>query len=199
MNPGRARPPTTALEKTLETPWKNTASGYGWPAICFHWLMLLVIAAAYATMELKGIFPRGSAGRESMASLHYLLGLAVFLLAWLRLPVNLAGADPVIAPALPHWQAKLARITHGMLYVLMIALPLLGWLTVNAKGTPVTFLGAQLPALIGESREAAKWLKEIHEAGANAGYFLIGLHAAAALYHHYVARDNTLRLMLRLR
>jgi cytochrome b561 len=63
----------------------------------------------------------------------------------------------------------------------------------------VTFLGTQLPSLIGESKEAAKWLKELHEAGAKAGYFLVGLHAAAALYHHYVARDNTLRLMLRAR
>ena len=177
--------------------WKSTASGYGWLSISFHWLMLLLIAAAYATMELKGLFPKGSARRESMASWHYLLGLSVFLLAWLRLPVNLAGADPVIAPALPQWQEKLARIMHGMLYVLMIALALLGWFTVNAKGTPVTFLGAQLPSLIGESREAAKWLKDIHEALSKAGYFLIGLHAAAALYHHYVARDNTLRLMLR--
>jgi len=183
----------------VENPWKNTASGYGRPAIAFHWLMLLVIAAAYASMELKGLFPKGSEGREAMAAWHYLLGLSVFVLAWLRLTVKFSGAEPAIAPAPPHWQEILARVMHWTLYALMIGLPLLGWLTVSAKGTPVAFLGMHVPALVGESKEAAKWFKEIHETAANTGYFLVGLHAAAALYHHYFVRDNTLRLMLRLR
>ena len=58
------------------------------------------------------------------------------------------------------------------------------------------FFGTELPALIGKSERLADLFKEIHEASATAGYFLVGLHAAAALYHHYFKRDNTLRLML---
>ena len=57
-------------------------------------------------------------------------------------------------------------------------------------------VGMQLPQLVGESKSVADWTKELHEAGGTIGYFLIGLHAAAALFHHYIVRDNTLRRML---
>jgi cytochrome b561 len=157
--------------------------------------MLLLIVAVYATMELKSIFPKGSPSREAMAIWHYMLGLSVFFLVWLRLLMHFAGPDPVIEPALPTWQVLSAKVMHWALYGLMICLPLLGWLTLSAKGTPVPFFGLELPALIGKSEALAKWFKDVHEATATAGYFLIGLHAAAALYHHYWKRDNTLRLM----
>ena len=175
--------------------WNSTRAGYGWLSIALHWLMLLLIAVVYGTMEFKSIFPKGSPSREAMATWHYMLGLSVFFLTWLRLSVRLLGSDPVIEPALPTWQILLAKAMHWALYVLMIALPFLGWLTLSAKGTPVPFFGLELPALIGESKGQAKWLKDIHEATATAGYFLIGIHAAAALYHHYFRRDNTLRMM----
>jgi cytochrome b561 len=97
---------------------------------------------------------------------------------------------------MPALQALLAKVVHFALYALMIGLPLLGWLTLSARGKPVPFFGLELPALIGNNQETAKWLKEIHESLATAGYFLIGLHVVAALYHQFVKRDNTLKLML---
>jgi len=179
----------------VTTRWNNTTAGYGRLSILLHWLMLALIVAAYASMEFKSIFPKASAGREAMATWHYMLGLSVFFLVWLRLLLRFSGSAPAIEPALPAWQEKLAKAVHWALYALMIALPLLGWMTLSAKGTAVPFFGFELPALVGESRAQAKWLKEIHETLATAGYALIGLHAAAALFHHYVKRDNTLRLM----
>jgi cytochrome b561 len=179
----------------MGTGWKSTTQGYGWLSISFHWLMLLLVAAAYATMELKSIFPKGSASRDAMAAWHYQLGLSVFSLVWLRLLASLAGPDPVIEPPLPQWQARLAKAMHWALYALMIGVPLFGWLTLDAKGTAVSWLGLDLPVLVSKNEGAAKWLKDIHETFSTAGYFLIGMHAAAALYHHYVMRDNTLKLM----
>lgn len=179
--------------------WKSTRTRYGLVPIALHWLMLLLLAAVCATMELKSIFPRGSAQRDALAAWHYLLGLSVFVLVWLRLLARAAGTAPLIEPPPPPWQAMLARLAHGALYALMIALPLLGWLTLSARGTPVTYLGVELPALVGANKPLAGWLKEIHEALATAGYFVVGLHAAAALYHHYVRHDNTLRQMLPVR
>lgn len=176
--------------------WKNTSTGFGSLAIALHWLMLLLIIAVYATMELKGIYPKGSPSRGAMQSWHYMLGLSVFLLVWLRLSVRLSGAIPLIAPPPPAWQAALAKAMHLALYALMFGLPLLGWLTLSAKGEAVPFFGMELPALIGKNKDLAKQLKDIHEAGATAGYFLIALHAAAALYHHYIKRDNTLQMIL---
>lgn len=179
----------------MKTRWNNTTAGYGWPSILLHWLMLALIVAVYASMEFKSIFPKASPGREAMATWHYMLGLSVFFLVWLRLSLRFSGSAPAIEPALPAWQAKFAKAAHWALYALMIALPLLGWITLSAKGTAVPFLGFELPALVGENRAQAKWFKEIHETIATASYALIGLHAAAALFHHYVKRDNTLRLM----
>jgi cytochrome b561 len=172
-----------------------TLTRYGWISITLHWVTLALIVAAYATMEFKSVFPKGSAPREAMAYWHYVLGLAVFALAWLRLVIRTAG-DAVIDSDGPAWQAHLRRIVHWMLYALMIGLPLLGWMTLNAKGTPVAILGQDLPMLVNENRALAKSLKEVHEILARFGYFIIGLHAAAALYHHYVKRDDALRQML---
>ena len=75
-------------------------------------------------------------------------------------------------------------------------LPLAGWLLLSAEGKQIPFFGLQLPPLIAESKTVAEWAKEVHETGGTVGYFLIGLHVAAALFHHYFVRDNTLRRML---
>jgi len=176
--------------------WKNTSAGYGWLSVSLHWLMLLLIIAVYCTMEFKGIYKKDSPGRDAIMMWHYMLGLSVFFLVWLRVLARLAGPEPAIEPALPAWQASLARVVHWTLYGLMIGLPVLGWLTLSAKGAPIPFFGAELPALIGKNDELAGGLKAIHESIAKTGYFFIGLHAVAALYHHYVRRDNTLRRML---
>jgi cytochrome b561 len=85
---------------------------------------------------------------------------------------------------------------HLGLYALLIALPLTGWLMVNADGKSAAWFGMSLPVLIDASRPLAHDLHEVHEAISSIGYALIGLHAAAALLHHYVVKDNTLRLML---
>src|SRR5690606_15530815 len=73
--------------------------------------------------------------------------------------------------------------------------PLLGWLTLSAEGTAISFFGVPVPALIGVNEPFAERTEELHETLATAGYFLIGAHALAALFHHYVQRDNTLRRM----
>ncbi|RRV64573.1 cytochrome b [Stutzerimonas stutzeri] len=168
---------------------------YGRLSIALHWLMLLLIAAVYATIELKGNFAKGSEPRELLKHWHFMLGMTVFVLVWLRLigrwlhpaPRALAGAA---------WEHVLARLMHLGLYALMIGLPLLGWLTLSAAGKPIPFFGLELPALIGADKKLAGDFKELHETLAVAGYWLIGLHAAAALFHQYVRRDGTLQRML---
>lgn len=94
------------------------------------------------------------------------------------------------------WQALSARIVHLALYAFMVAMPLIGWLAISAKGAPVTFLGLNRPLLMGKNETLHDSLKVWHEVVGTAGYFLIGLHAAAALIHRYVMRDNTLQRML---
>lgn len=174
----------------------NARNGYGTVSLALHWVMLLLLVAVYATMELKSIYPRGSAGRAGIMGWHYMLGLAAFALVWVRLAFRHLGTKPVIEPAPPAWQNHLAALVHVLLYALMIALPLLGWLVLSAKGESIPFFGMELQPLIGENVSLGKQLKEVHETIATAGYFIIGLHALAALFHHYILRDNTLKLMM---
>ena len=174
----------------------NRKTGYAAPMVFMHWLMLILIAAGYALMELKSLAPRGSDLRLNMSNLHYLLGLSVLGLVWLRLALRMAGTVPPIEPAPVAWESALAKAIHGFFYAFMVVLPLLGWLALSAKGRPVHLFVFDLPFLIGPDEAWARRLKEIHETVANVGYVAIGLHAAAALLHHYVKRDNTLRRML---
>lgn len=169
---------------------------YGSLMISLHWLMLLLIVAVYACIELRELYPRGSGIREALKTWHYMLGLAIFALVWLRLVARFAGPVPAIIPQPPRWQQLVANLTELAIYVFMIAMPLLGWLILSGENQPVPFFGIQLPALIGENKALAHQFEEIHETVGNVGYFLIGLHAAAALVHHYVHRDNTLVRML---
>jgi len=174
----------------------DTRARYGSVSIALHWVMLLLIACVYACIELRGNFPKGSDIREGLKAWHFMLGLSVLLLVLARVVVRLTGTTPRVEPDPPRWQNRSAKLMHVALYALMIGMPLLGWLVLSAGGKAIPFFGLQLPALIGESKSIAGWAKELHETGGTIGYLLIGLHAAAALFHHYVVRDNTLRRML---
>ena len=125
-----------------------------------------------------------------------MFGLLIFFLVWVRLALRLKYAAPRIEPALPRWQARAATLVHVLLYVLMIGMPLAGWLMLSAYGKPIPFFGLTLPALMGPDKALGGQIKEVHELVGNLGYFLIGVHAAAALLHHYLKRDSTLRAML---
>lgn len=169
---------------------------YSAASIALHWAMLLVMAATYAFVELREIFPRGTPERAFMRASHFSLGLLVGLLVLLRIGARLRGPTPPITPALPRWQSVASRLSHGLLYALMIGMPLAGWLILSLRGDPIPFFGLQLPPLTGEDKELAKLVREWHGDIGRAGYALIGVHAAAALAHHYFWRDDTLRRML---
>lgn len=178
-------------------PWKNSKSRYGNAVIGLHWVMLLLLAAVYACMELRGLAPSGSELRSALKPLHFLLGLSVLALVTVRLAVRwTAGAAPGIQPALPKWQNRLSQLMHFALYAFMIATPLLGWLTLSAEGKPIVLFGLHVLSLAATNEPLADQLKDVHETLATVGYFLFGMHAAAALFHHYVKRDSTLSRML---
>lgn len=99
-------------------------------------------------------------------------------------------------PVGARWQMLASTAMHYALYVLVIAAPLLGWLALSAQGKPIPFFGYELPALTGPDKGLARTIKEVHETLGSTGYFLIGAHALAALFHHYVIADNTLLRML---
>jgi superoxide oxidase len=185
--------PSEGNAERLEVSSKNGTARYGSLLISLHWLMLLLIVAVYACIELRELYPRGSGIREGLKTWHFMLGLAVFALVWLRLIIRLSGTTPPIVPRPPAWQMSIAHVVEFTIYVFMIAMPLLGWLILSSESKPVPFFGLQLPPLTGANEAVAGQLEEIHELLGTVGYFLIGIHALAALTHHYFVRDNALR------
>ena len=131
-----------------------------------------------------------------MKTWHFMLGLTVLVVVAVRVALRLVFPTPPITPALPAMQMLMAKAMYLTLYAFLIVMPLLGWLTLSANGQVVPLFGLELPALLSPDKSLAHSLEEIHGTIGTIGYFLIGLHAAAALLHHYLLRDNTLLRML---
>ncbi len=174
----------------------STPARYHRISIALHWLMLALIVAVYACIELRELYPKDSDPREALKTWHFMLGLSVLALVTVRIGTRLVLPAPPVTPALPLWQTVLAKLVHLALYALMLGLPIAGWLLLSAAGKPVPFFGLELPPLTGKNPELAKQIKGLHVQAGQAGYALIALHAAASLYHHYIRRDDTLTRML---
>ncbi|MCD6027800.1 MAG: cytochrome b561 [Solimicrobium sp.] len=170
----------------------NTRERYGSLSIGLHWLMFLLLVAVYFCAEMRGFFPKGSRVRADFMAWHFSLGVSVFFLAMVRLIARLFTPEPVIVPDILIWQKWLAKLMHYSLYLLMIGMPILGYSGLNAAGKKVHFFGIGLPDLIQTNKALARTIFDVHETIGTIGYFLIGVHALAALFHHYIQGDNTL-------
>ena len=175
---------------------QTAAARYSCLSITLHWLMLLLLAAVYACIELREFYPRGSDPREALKTWHFMLGLSVLFLVTVRIVARLISTAPAITPTPPVAQRWAAKLVHVALYALMIGMPLAGWVILSAEGKAIPFFGLELPALVAPDKGLAEFVEEIHETAGTVGYYLIGLHALAALFHHYFMRDNTMTRML---
>ncbi|MDP5213869.1 cytochrome b [Pseudoalteromonas tunicata] len=176
--------------------YKNNSTRFGALSIGLHWLMALLMVAVYASIELRELFERGTELRNAFKHWHFMLGLSVFFLMWLRLALKVTQTTPAIAPELPRYQMLLSKVVHGLLYLLMILMPIGGWLILSGEGKVIPFFGLELPALIAPDKAFAHDIEDIHQTFGQIGYGLIALHAFAALVHHYFFKDNTLARML---
>ncbi|TPG60772.1 cytochrome b [Ewingella americana] len=163
--------------------------------ILFHWTIFILIVLTYAAMELKGFVPKGSNARDWMKVAHYTMGVSVMILMIIRIVLKVTHKDPDIVPNPPRWQTIISKSVHGILYLMFISLPLLGVLSLYYGNIEWSFFSYPMPVAGEENILMQHDLKEIHELIANTGYFIVGLHAAAALFHHYIMRDNTLTRM----
>lgn len=175
--------------------WQNNTQRYGTVSIALHWAMAILMVAVYATIELHELYGRTPTG-AMFESWHSMLGLSILFLVVVRIGLRFVQPTPAIEPPLVNWQHKLAVLMHLALYAFMLIMPMLGWVLLSAEGHDVIFFGLQLPALTASDREFADTVAEVHEVIGTLGYFLIGLHTAAALFHHYIVKDNTMLRIL---
>ena len=161
-----------------------------------HWMTLALIAAIFATAWTAH---SGVAGDwyQPVMQLHRSLGLSVLGLTVFRLLWRLRARVPGLPGDLHPLLKLAARTTEGLLYALLLGQPLLGVLQTNARGrqVPLFFVGP-LPPLIDPDRWLARQLHGLHALAANGLLVLIGMHAAAALFHHFIRRDDVLNAML---
>jgi superoxide oxidase len=163
-----------------------------------HWLMAVLVLAAYLLIEQRGLFPRGTPQRAAMVQAHFWVGLSILLLAAWRLGLRMRSVVPPITPALPAWQAMPAKLLHLALYAFIVVMPLLGLATAwtDGKVLYLPFTDLAVPSLLAPDKDLAHRLEDLHGTIGEIFYWVIGLHILAALYHHWWRRDDTLRRML---
>ena len=161
-----------------------------------HWSTLLLIAAAY--IAIWGSYAVATKEQEAfLMQLHRSLGVTVFVLTLFRLGWRWHARIPSLPADLLAIQKVAARVAEYVLYALLLIQPILGILYINARGRRVDFffLG-ELPPIVGPDKVLAKQAIAAHQIVAYVLLTLIALHAAAALFHHFVRRDDVLNAML---
>ena len=172
-----------------------TTPRYTGTAITLHWLIAAGILCTFVLGTYMADLPL-SPWKLKLFSWHKWAGVTIFLLAALRLGWR-AGHRPPELPAMPVWQLRAATWTHLALYALMFAIPLTGWLMSSAKGFTTVYFGVlPLPDLLAKNVPLGKQLAEVHETLAWLMLALVGTHAAAALKHHLLDKDDVLKRML---
>lgn len=168
---------------------------YSTSAILAHWLVAALILTAFPLGVYMADLPL-SPTKLQLYSWHKWLGITILLLVALRLAWRLTHQPPAPLPA-PAWQLKAAELTHGLLYVLMFAVPLSGWLMSSAKGFPVVWFGVlPLPDLVGKDEALGDLFKLAHQWLNFSLLGLVALHLGAVLKHQFIDRDTTLSRIL---
>lgn len=176
--------------------WRNTGSVYGLFARILHWSMGVLIITMLAVGLYMEDLPN-SPDKFELYGLHKSIG--VLLLALVIIRFTWRQKNPI--PALPHEMPNIiklgAHVTHGMLYTLMLLMPLIGWGMSSAGGHPVSFFGwFTLPPLVAPDKELGSQLAFLHYAGGILLITLILAHVSAAIYHHFIRKDHVLKRML---
>ena len=174
----------------------STAIGYTGTAKALHWLIVALLIAQFIFAWLMPEIRRDTPV-TTLISLHFTFGIIILAVAIVRLGWRLTHAEPPPEDGLPPWQNQTARIVHYLLYALLFVIPLLGWIDASRRGMPVEMFGLQLPKLLATRAPGWGWTGDVHELLSNYVMLtLVGLHVAAAIYHHYILRDGVLRRML---
>jgi cytochrome b561 len=169
---------------------------YSGVAIALHWLVALLIFGSFV-VGMYMVQLQLSPWKLKVYSWHKWTGVTILILVAVRLAWRLTHRPPALPEATPVWQRHAAAVAHAMLYLLMLAVPISGWVMSSAGGFPVVYFGVlQLPDLVEKDKEFFELMKSVHYALNKALLALVVLHIAAAVKHHYVDRDDALARMV---
>jgi len=175
---------------------RNSVDSWGAVAKLLHWLMALLLFGQLALGILAFGWPL-SPTKINLFIWHKSLGLLLLVLVILRLVWRWSNPVPGLPSTIPGWQRRASRISHLLLYVCLIVLPLSGWIINSASNIPFrVFWLFKLPAITEPDKALAQLMKVAHNGLAAAFMLLLVIHISAALHHHFVRHDRVLRRML---
>lgn len=166
-------------------------------AIFFHWLMALMIIAAFCLGLIMVDIPGFTPSKLRYYAWHKWVGVTIFGLACLRLLWRLTHTPPPYSSAMPTWEKKAGSSLHFLMYILIFCIPISGYLYSVASGIPVVYLGVlPMPVMMDPNPDLAELLEEAHFALNMALAACFALHVIAALKHHFIDRDDVLKRMI---
>jgi cytochrome b561 len=169
---------------------------YGTTAKSLHWLIVaLVLTQFVISVLMPDIGPETTP--NTVINLHFSFGLLILALMAVRLIDRLRHPVPLVTADAPEWERSAARAAHLLFYFILLIGPFLGWASASAHRLPVRFFGiVSLPDIAAPKARWALTAGDIHIYTMWTLLGLIAVHAAAALYHHWIKRDRTLKRML---
>ncbi|RYG60928.1 MAG: cytochrome b [Alphaproteobacteria bacterium] len=173
---------------TSKTTYTSTAKA-------FHWVLALAIIGMLCMGLYMEDLPYGAL-KFQLLQLHKSIGITILMLVAARLLWRFTHPAPMLPVSMPLWQKAAAHTTHTLLYVLMFAMPLSGYLMSDAAGYHPNWFGINVPILMQANPQLAQTFNWVHGMGANIFWALLAAHVGAALFHHVIVKDNTLRRML---
>lgn len=170
---------------------------YSTGAMIFHWVIAILVIWNWRIAEAA----EGAASRQEAIAIfadHKALGILILVLTAARLGWRLTHPVPALPDRYAGWEKTLSRVVHILFYVMLIGLPLGGWMANSLSGREIDFFGMfVIPALpVGVNEEAGKAVFDLHATGGKALLILVGLHIVGALKHTFVDKVGGLSRML---
>lgn len=172
---------------------RSVSFHYDGVARALHWGMALLILIVFAMGLLVDAFPK--TWEHGIVETHKVLGVAILLLVVLRFGWRLSHRPPASEPINPLIDRG-AGLAHWGLYGLMVAVPVVGLVYAVLRGQGIDFGLFSLAPIMEPNRELGRTVRKVHELAAYALIALAGIHALAAIWHHLIRKDGTLRRML---
>jgi cytochrome b561 len=173
---------------------RNERDSFSGAQRVLHWLVaIMVLAMLFIGVSMVSTLKPSFL---TLIAIHKPLGIAILVLAVLRLGVRLRLGAPPLPDDLPQTQALASKLSHFVLYALLIAMPLVGWGMLSAGGYPIVLYGSlHLPAILPHDDQLHAILRATHTVLAYMFFTTILLHVAAALFHAWIRRDGVFRAM----
>lgn len=175
---------------------KNTKEQFCGLTKMLHWSLFLLFLLQYFLVYRREYFPQNAPEKLQYILLHKSSGLLILALGMLMLFWRHIGTRPAMPSNMKSWEIRLAKLTHGLLYIAMLLMPISGITMSSFGGYPVAFFQLFTLPSVAKNKLYASLAHAIHVWASYIIIVIVSLHVLAALYHHFIKKDRVLTRML---